>query len=119
INGNNATILVNTSGVWPEAEVMMFQSTLAATTWSWDGRVRIGDTTFNVKVPNDASGLQAGNRVFIQLGQDPNDINGEQNNIIATVVSNDGNGTLILDEGPPYNIIQQPQFGTLFNGQYQ
>ncbi|MDB5327679.1 MAG: glycoside hydrolase, partial [Phycisphaerales bacterium] len=102
VEGNNATLLLNTSA-YPQNETVYYASPLAATAYTWKQTVKAGQTTFNVPVSTDV--LLPGDTVFLQLGTDVND--GTQPNWgeVCQIVANTGS-TVTVNIAVPYDISQ-------------
>lgn len=104
IAGNNALLKA--------ANVMnyhlLLSSRLAEHSLTWSEPVTAGQDTFNVAVPQEQ--VAAGDMVFLEFGQDPNDPNEQHYTTLARVVENTGT-QVKLDTPVPYDI----QAGTFPN----
>ncbi|MDP3791759.1 MAG: glycosyl hydrolase family 28-related protein [Candidatus Omnitrophota bacterium] len=103
IDGNGATLLLNTSA-WPDNKHIVFSSPLIGATREWTEEVKKGQRTFLVSVSTDE--IKAQDKVFLQLGRDIYDGNEEEHYAkVVTVVENTGS-SITLDVDIPYDIFQ-------------
>ena len=104
--GQGATLLLDNTGrprnPWYDKQFTV-ASTLSADRFGWKEQIEAGQTTFNVAAPTDK--LRPGDRIYMDLGQDPYDPNTQHFNTLATVVENTGS-TITIDRPVPYDINQ-------------
>jgi Pectate lyase superfamily protein len=105
INGNGATLLLDTSA-WPQNVALAVGSQLDSQSFTWTQSIAAGTQTFNVAVPT--SDIAVGDKVFVSLGRDPYDDSQPNFGVIATVTQNTGS-TITIDEPVPYSINQGDQ----------
>jgi autotransporter-associated beta strand protein len=108
IEGNGATLLLNTSA-WPQNETLLYKSAVSPTKDTWTESVVAGQTTLQVAVP--VSERAPGDKIDLQLGQDPYDLNQPHYERVVTVLANTGS-SITIDQPVPYDINQ----GTLSHG---
>lgn len=105
INGNGATLLLDTSA-WPQNIALSVGSQYDSQSFTWTQNIAAGTQTFDVAVPT--SDIAVGDQVFVSLGRDPYDDTDPNYGVIATVTQNTGS-TITIDTPVPYAINQGDQ----------
>jgi hypothetical protein len=103
IEGNGATLLLNPAGTPPQNVHLFFTSTWGSPLATWAQTISADTNSLSVAISTGS--LAAGDTIYLELGQDPNDA-GEQHFVtICKVLSNDGS-TVTIDVSIPYDIHQ-------------
>jgi hypothetical protein len=105
INGNGATLLMNTSA-WPQNIALDVGSQLDSQSFTWSQNITAGTQTFDVAIPT--SEIAVGDKVFVCLGTDPYDSSQPNFAVVATVTQNTGS-SITIDTPVPYAINQGDQ----------
>jgi hypothetical protein len=101
IEGQGAKLLMCTN-VSPENRAIYVLSRHSDISYAWSDQVIAGQTVFPVA---NATDLNVGDVVFLELGQDPNDPNEQHYTTLAHVLANDG-ASVTLDQAVPHDIIE-------------